>query len=155
MTNQEHIFTVLVQTVPDLYSPYPACTQFSTTRQHPNVFNRCPALSIFTAYVQRFCYLHSTSPNRTPQLQQFYCQCLVSTTYLLCINNQNTISHTYVQSIHHPFCPCSITTPSFLPITNENSTFPAHVMSIHISCPCPVRMPPRALCPCLVKILSF
>ena len=90
-------------------------------------------------------------------MQHFYCPCLVCTSYLLPIYSQNTISHAYVQSVHHLSCPCPISTPSLLPITSENPTLPAHVLSIHISfhCTCPVRMPPKALCPCPVRILSF
>ena len=109
----------------------------STTRQYSNVFINMSSLIIFTAHVQRLCYLYSTNPDRTPYLQHFYCPCLVRTQYLLTIYSQNTISHAYVQSVHHLSCPCPISTPSLLPITSESLTLPAHVMTIHLSFPCP------------------
>ena len=71
------------------------------------------------------------------------------------IFSQNTISHAYVQSVHHRSCPYPISTPYLLPITSENPTVTAHVMSLHLSCHVPVRMPPKALCACPVRIPSF
>ena len=124
--------TPSLQPISSMHPPF-----YNQTDCTQNVFITCPTLSIFTAHVQRWCYLYSTNTDRTPYLQHFYCPCLVSTPYLLPIYSQNPISHTYVQSVHHLSCPCPISTPSLLPITSENPTSPAHAMSIHLSCTCP------------------
>ena len=122
------------------------CSDSTMSSLHPistsNVQNvpQCiqPMSSLFKASLQAMCrdfVIHSTAPGRTPYLQHLYWPCLVSTLYLLHIYSQNTMSHGYFQSVHHPSCPCPVSTPSLPSITSEIPTLPVHVMSIHLSCP--------------------
>ena len=113
-------------------------------------------------------HLYSTTPDRTTQphicntstahvqsLHYIYCTYLVRTPSCMATSNQYTISPVHVQSVHHLSCSCPVNTPSLLPISSENPISPGHVRSIHLSCSCPVRMLPKALCPCHVRIPSF
>ena len=124
----------------------------STTRQYPNVFSPCPVISICTAHVQRLCYLYSTTPDRTPSLQHLYCPYLVSTSYILHISSQNTISHAHILSVHHLFCPFPMRTLPLLAMSSQYIISPALVqsgchlkLSAHVaseydlSYPCPLR----------------
>ena len=82
------------------------------------------------------------------------------------MSSQYILSTAHVHSEHHLSCPCLVSTPSLLSMSSQYTissasnqwksylSCPCQVIH-HLSCPYPVRMPPKALCPFPVRIQSF
>ena len=83
---------------------------------------------------------------------------------LLPMFSQYTISIAHIQLEHHIACLYLVSRPFLLSMSNQYiissphhqwEPYLVHVISLHFSCPCLVRMPPKALCPYPVRKSSF
>ena len=98
-------------------------------------------------HVQRLCHLYSTTQELLDP---------IFAAPLLPMSIQCTISTAHFQLEYQLSCPRPVSRRCLLPIASENPTTPVYVKSTHhLSCRCPVRMSPKAVCLCPIRILSF
>ena len=113
--SRTHVYSIHSDCTPSL-QPISSVHPSSTTRQYPNVFTPCPALSIF----------YSPCSETMLSIKFKSRQNAIFVALLLPMSRQYTISTAHTQSEYHFSCLCPVSTPSLLSMSNQYMIFSAH-----------------------------